>query len=120
MRLIVDSAFTIALGPNAEFDIGIESGFKYWRAGVEYALDPAQPTALGPVLGMCGAEIDEAIANKSGELIVTFRGGSTIVVPPHPECEAWNCVGENGLRVVCIPDGGLAIWKPLDVVKPEK
>jgi hypothetical protein len=43
-------------------------------------------------------------------LAVAFDDGARIIVQPDPDYEAWNVTGRHGMRIVCLPGGGLATW----------
>ena len=50
-------------------------------------------------------------------VVVKGRGGLSLTIdrtelhcPSHPDFEAWNLTGPDGVLVVCTPGGDLAIW----------
>jgi Family of unknown function (DUF6188) len=45
--------------------------------------------------------------------VVRFVGGNELRVPSSDDYEAWTLVGPDGLRLVSMPGGELAIWKPV-------
>ncbi len=71
-----------------------------------------QPTDLGPVLGLIGRSVETARAHKDGRLELNFAAGARICVAPADNYESWNVTGARWLRIVCMPGGDLAIWKP--------
>ena len=92
----------------------LESWFGLSIAGEEeLILDPSgPPEALGPVLLLRHAVVDEALVEEDGTLTLAFRGAQHLRSEPDPNYEAWQLVGPNGLRVVCLPSGGeSAIWE---------
>lgn len=89
-----------------EGDMEIESG-RGDRWSVVLADGGGSQSDLEPVLR--GA-ITSAVVNSSGTLTIDLDSGNRLVVPPDEEYEAWTLVGPNGYRVVCMPNGELAIW----------
>jgi hypothetical protein len=73
------------------------------------------PTELGSALIVLRATVTRAAAYKDGHLAIVFGHGVWIRVPVSQTFEAWNVVGPGGLRVVSLPGGDLAVWKPEDV-----
>ncbi len=113
-RFLVNSQLTIEfLEPESERTIVvIEGDFRLEIDGKEYALSAQAPTALGPVFVLYRATVESALAFKDGRLEVKFQEGAKISATPHPDFESWNVVGVRWLRVVCLPSGKLAVWKP--------
>ncbi|MFQ6397546.1 DUF6188 family protein [Nocardia sp. KC 131] len=89
-----------------EGDMEIESN-RGDRWAVVLADGGGSQSDLEPVLR--GA-ITSAVVNSSGTLTIDLDSGNRLVVPPDEEYEAWTLVGPNGYRVVCMPNGELAIW----------
>jgi hypothetical protein len=79
--------------------------------GTEHLVIPAEARHLEFVLPVLRAPIDSACAFKVGDLELKI-GGATITVPPNDAFEAWTVTGPNGLRVVSMPGGTLAVWSP--------
>lgn len=93
----------------------IEAPFVY--AGldaVEYTLDPDEDAShLAPFIRLRRQSIKSAEAFKDGSLEVRFGDGSRIQVPADQSFEPWNVSGPgglDGLRIVSMPGGELAIW----------
>jgi hypothetical protein len=98
----------------AYVEVVLESPFGLSIAGEEEAiLDPSgPPEALGPVLRLRHAVVDEALVEQDGTLTLAFRGAQHLRSEADPNYEAWQLVGPNGLLVVCLPGGGeSAIWE---------
>jgi hypothetical protein len=49
-------------------------------------------------------------AFKDGRLHLAFDGGWSIEVPPGTDYEPWTLNGPDGLLLVSVPGGDLAIW----------
>ena len=81
--------------------------------GRTWRLRPADDaTALAPALRLFGLTVDRAEAHKDGTLEVAFADGSGLRIAPDPSSEAWEFAGEQGVRVVSLPGGDLAVWQP--------
>jgi hypothetical protein len=79
-----------------------------------YVLDPAGAAmSLAPFLGVMRQVVRAGTAFKDGRLELGFGDGSRINVPPGSHFEAWTLAGPggpDGLKVVSVPGGDLAIW----------
>jgi hypothetical protein len=112
-RCVVDHAFSIHMGePDESYQLRIESDFFLTGPESRSYLSMERPRELGVALGVLRQSIISARAYKSGKLEVLFTSDIGIVVEPSPDFEAWELVGDDGLRIVCTPGGDLAVWKP--------
>lgn len=77
-------------------------------------LDPAgPPVALAPALAVLRQVLREGIAFRDGRLELVFADETRFSVPPGPDFEAWTLAGPggvDGLKIVSMPGGELAIW----------
>lgn len=115
-RCTVDYALTLVVGESeAHLYVTVEQPF-WFRPSEnedEVRLAPEQePEALGPVLSVLHRSIEEIVAHKDGLLEVRFAGGGALRAPATTDFEAWNVVGPHGLRLVAMPGGEVAVWKP--------
>jgi hypothetical protein len=79
------------------------------EAGSAHTIDPWDRVQLGPALAMQGQQV-ERVGTDEAVLEIVFSNGSSIEVPPHPSCEAWQVVGGSPQAlVVCVGPGELAI-----------
>jgi hypothetical protein len=62
------------------------------------------------VLALLDRAVSRVVAFKDGRLSLAFDGGWKIEVPGGAQFEAWTLTGPNGLLVVSIPGGDLAVW----------
>lgn len=69
-----------------------------------------ESSTLGPVLGLLHKRIESVSAMKDGHLNVIIDSGISLSVAPDHAYEAWDVSISNGIRVVCMPGGELAIW----------
>jgi hypothetical protein len=82
--------------------------------GRRRTLDPSGDAIdLAPILQIVRQVIREGTAFNDGRLELDFSDGSYIKVPAGEDFEAWTLAGPggaDGLKVVSIPGGDLAIW----------
>ncbi|MFC3979527.1 DUF6188 family protein [Streptosporangium jomthongense] len=64
-----------------------------------------------PALALFGATIVSSVAFKSGALRLVFDTGTHLNVKPDCHYEAWSTCGPDDVRFVCLPGGGLSIFR---------
>jgi hypothetical protein len=103
-------------GHEENFAIRIAQPFLLKEGEREQQLSPDNLGHLRVALGVLGKTVEEAVAYQSnGTLEVSFTDETMLVVPPHPLYEAWDLyssTSHQGLKIVCLPGGGLAVWHP--------
>lgn len=52
-------------------------------------------------------------AHKDGRLLLHFAGGGRLSVEADADYEPWTLTGPDGLRLVSLPGGDLAVWTPV-------
>lgn len=114
VRCCVDYAVTIDAGNGVS--IRIEQPFVFTNAdGVEHLIVPeGNPVKTAPVLAVTRTSVVDAYAFSDGRLELIFGDGSKIGVPADEGYEPWELVGPGGLRVVSVPGGEVAVWRPMD------
>jgi hypothetical protein len=111
-RCFLDNAFGLELGDApGETTLRIEGNFVVSREQASWRLSPERPQDIGPALSLVKLVVRRARAFKDGTLEVSFADGSTLRVPSDPEFEPWVLSANDGMRVVSLPGGDLAIWK---------
>ncbi len=112
----VDHAYTIVIAHEGlSFEVRIEQPFVVSYADRQFRLDAeGDPVSLAPGLRMLHRTVLDAIAFKDGRLEMTFDDGGVIRVAAGQDFESWNVVGSNGIRIVSLPGGDLAVWTPPD------
>lgn len=79
--------------------------------GREFRLDPeGEASRLAPVLALLRMNAVAGFAFSDGRLSLDFEDGSRIKIPASEQFEARNITGPDGLRIVSMPGGELAIW----------
>ncbi|MGH9077073.1 MAG: DUF6188 family protein [Acidimicrobiales bacterium] len=115
-RCSVDFALTLVVGA-AGNSLYLTMEQPFWFRPDEHSEEErfapeTEPERLGPVLLLLHRSVDEIVAQKDGLLVLRFAPSGAMTVPPSEEFEAWNIVGPDGLRIVAMPGGQLAVWKP--------
>lgn len=112
MSCCVDYAFSFGTGNL--ISIRIEQPFVYTSAdGAEHLIVPeGDPVQVAPALVIARLSVREGFAFADGHLELTFSDGSMIGVPSAEGYEPWDLTGPDGLKVVSVPGGELAIWRP--------
>jgi Family of unknown function (DUF6188) len=107
----IDYAITLRFGN--EVSVRIEQPFVYRTGdGVEHLIVPeGNPVRLAPALAVTRLVVRQGFAFKDGHLELRFADGSLVSVPATEDLEPWELVGPEGLRVVSVPGGDLAIWR---------
>lgn len=114
-RCCFDYQATLVVGVSeGPFHVVFEGGLVLTAAdGTEHELEPESGgERLAPLLGLLHARVERADAFKDGHLELEFSGGAHLHVPVSPDYEAWSIIGPNGLRLVSLPGGELAVWRP--------
>jgi Family of unknown function (DUF6188) len=95
-----------------QFEVVIETPFIVITAkGEERTVDPSITTSLVPLLELYPDALMAATVGSDATLQLHLSSGASLVVPPHPEFEAWQVNGRDGSLVVCTPGGAnLAVW----------
>ncbi len=113
-RLCLDFAITLTIRGGLE--VKLESPFVLQRADrSEVLLVPdGDAERLSPVMSLVRGTATRVEAFKDGRLEVVFADGSKLRVPADEDFEAWQLVGPDGLLIVSLPGGELAVWRPED------
>jgi hypothetical protein len=118
----VDFAFGLNLDDKGAVRISSPATLGWAAAGVrpeKVVLDPErQDVAAG--LALFNTEVKSAVAFKSGGLRIVFGSGRMLRVDPDPRYEAWTATGPDGMLIVSLPGGDLAVWPSrLDDPEPD-
>jgi hypothetical protein len=62
---------------------------------------------------LLGDVVRTARTDDRGELRVAFTGGSKVVIGVDADFESWAVTGPDGVLVVCLAGGELAVWTDL-------
>lgn len=112
--------FSVSLTTNKGFEVRVENDFTLQTAQGDFSLVPGKSSAnVGQLNSLLNRAITSAAADESGSLIITFTDGTRLQVDPNSTYEAWTVTGPDGLKVICMPEGELAIW-PAQMNKTQK
>lgn len=80
-------------------------------AGDEFRLSPSyyleEDEDFDRVRRLVGVAVTVAVYDESGNLEMRFADGTVIRSGPGSGCEVWNYAGPNGVKIICLPSGGL-------------
>jgi hypothetical protein len=105
----MDYAFTVCF---SEIELLLSCPFKLLLDGIEHLIDPSDMAQVATALHVLRKEGAGLVAHHDGRVELRFRDGTLITAECHPSEEAWEIDGSDGLHVVCLPGGELAIWRP--------
>jgi hypothetical protein len=75
------------------------------RVDVEPGENPSDAIAM-----LLGDVVRTARTRDTGELLLTFGSGSELLVGVDADFESWAVTGPDGLLIVCLARGELAVW----------
>lgn len=104
--------YTVRLYFSGDFFVRIESPFTLNLPDGRILLSPEEDEsqAFSPLSDLVGHVVAESTIDDAGVFTVVFENGSSLVAKPDKAYEAWTLNGPNGLLVVCMPGGELAVW----------
>ncbi len=108
-QLRVDHAIWLVL--NTEIIITIEGVSTITRGSSTVAVEQG-PAGLVAVLERLWTKVSSVTAFKDGRLEIVFGDDAKLDVPADDNYEPWGLVGDDGMRIVSVPGGGLAVWLP--------
>jgi uncharacterized protein DUF6188 len=113
-RFLIDNVLSIEfIDPERPYImVTLEHEFHLEVNRLSYVLTPKVPSDLGPIFLLRHNTVKDALAFKDGTLKVEFLNGDKFAISAHPDYEAWGIAGDQGLRLICLPGGELAVWKP--------
>jgi hypothetical protein len=94
------------------FDGGLSLRFETDIMHADGASAPVPPytlDGLSLLIPLLNADVTGVGVNELGGLSLTV-GRTELHCAGHPDYEAWNLSGPNGVLVVCAPGGDLAVW----------
>jgi hypothetical protein len=81
--------------------------------GHEQIVEPeGEIRQLYPILHYLRRAVASISAFKDGSLEVVMSDGDRIRVSADSDFEAWELAGPSGVRIVSMPGGELAVWRP--------
>jgi hypothetical protein len=97
---------------NGPWELRVEQPFSVTASdGTEHLVVPEEGAHLDVVLAkVLRATVEEGSAFKDGHLELRLDGGTVLRIPPDEGFEAWTVTGPDGVCLVSMPGGDLAIW----------
>jgi hypothetical protein len=112
-QVIIDWAVTFVIGlDDKATTIRIESPFVVAHDEAETLVLPEEPQSAVPVLSLVRRQVRSMEAFDGGALEVVLDDGWLVAVPATEDYEPWGLTRGDGLRIVSVPGGELAVWLP--------
>ncbi|GAA0944692.1 DUF6188 family protein [Streptomyces rhizosphaericus] len=109
-RVFFDATFTLLTSEDYEVRVEADASIQAPR-GELVVFDPESPGATAAQLvSLVHDTITSAEVGSVGGLHISFESGAELAVAPDSDYEAWELVGPNWSRVVCMPGGEIARW----------
>jgi hypothetical protein len=113
IQFCVGAGLRLDLDARPHYEVTIECPLWIGAANASPLIEPTDVTALAAVRGLLMKQVTD-IEEIAGTLTIRFDEDAMLVVPPDPDYEAWQVRADDGLLVVCIPGGELAVSSPDD------
>lgn len=100
---------------NGKFFVKVDVGYCVANYnGKDIKIDPEDMDSKKNLLSFYKSVISSFSINQRGDLEIQFNGGSQKISNPSADkFEAWELNSLDGIKVVCMPGGKLAIWDNL-------
>ncbi|GIM88393.1 hypothetical protein Ato02nite_001860 [Paractinoplanes toevensis] len=100
---------TVVLGLSGGGQVVIETPALLVGADGPFAVLPGV-TSSEVLATLLGDTVRTARARDTGELEIGFAGGARLLVGADDDYESWAVIGPDGLLIVCLAGGELAVW----------
>jgi hypothetical protein len=99
----------IVLGLSGGCQVLIETVTQLHGPGGRVDVEPGEnPSDI--LATLLGDVVRTACIRDTGELQITFRSGALLLVGVDADFESWAVAGPDGLLIVCLARGELAVW----------
>lgn len=109
IQFCVGAGARLDLHGSPNYEITLESPLSIAAANIERA-EPTSVEVLAVLRTLLMSPI-RSVEQRDGQLSVLFES-LTITVPPDDRYEAWQIRSDDGLLIVSVPGGDLAVWLP--------
>jgi hypothetical protein len=109
IQFCVGSGVRLDLEGSPHYEITIESPLTIAGTNIERA-DATSVEVLAVLRELLMKPVS-SVSEHQGQLSVVFES-VTINVPSDDNYEAWQIRADDGLLIVCVPGGELAVWLP--------
>lgn len=109
-HICFDAALTLLT--SEDYEVRVETDASVQAPGGGHVLfDPESPgPTAAQLVSLVHDTITSAEVGSVGGLLISFESGAELAVAPDSDYEAWELVGPNRSRVVCMPGGEIARW----------
>jgi Family of unknown function (DUF6188) len=106
--------YAVRVAFSGGYEIAIEVGFTLRTSDGDHRITPGENAQRDAALldELIGQVAILAAAGDDGGLRVDLDGGAGLLAGADPDYEAWTFAGPGGMKVVCLPGGGLSVWSP--------
>ncbi|MEY7972058.1 DUF6188 family protein [Saccharomonospora xinjiangensis] len=107
-----DFGYTVTIRFAGGRELDIESDLLLARPDRRVELSPGVEVSEGAEMlsELISLTVTSAMTEESGELRLKFEEGTMLSIEPDEEFESWTYVAPDGLKIVCMPGGELAVW----------
>ncbi|MGE5681613.1 MAG: DUF6188 family protein [Bacillota bacterium] len=117
-RLLIDYHFTLQISwsnknEESEALITIETPFTLSLSNIDIECNPEDGTGIAEALCVLHRKVSRISASRSGELNISFKDGTEIIVRKHEYYESWSTQGKgevSSMNMLCSPHDGPP-WK---------
>jgi hypothetical protein len=109
IQFCVGAGVRLDLEGSPHYEITIESPLSIAAANIDRA-ESTSVEVLAVLRGLLMQPV-RSVTERDGQLSVVFDS-MTITVPRDDDYEAWQIRADDGMLIVCIPGGELAVWLP--------
>lgn len=105
--------YTVSFLTSGGFEFRVEGAFTMRDATGEQAEANAEDeldTRIAAVGTLTGTTLTTASVADDGTLRVSLQDGRVLTAGADEQFEAWTIAGPEGLKIVCLPGGELAVW----------
>jgi len=121
-RIQIDFRLGIDLSDSEVKDVAtlyIETEFSVKNDDSIVQINPENTATLSPILKFFNKEVEQIRIAKTGQLVLYFRDGQSIEVPPNKRYEAWQLGVPPNILLVCSPGGSISVFQQSSERRPE-
>lgn len=113
LRIDFDFSLVVYEDKDKYIDISISGQFEYTEQGRKFIIIPQNTEDLKDVLCLFKKRVESIKVFKSGNIFVSFDGGSQLFVEHSIQGEAWELSSSKGLKIVSVSNEteSLMIWQ---------
>lgn len=110
-RCCVDTGFTLLMTEaSASLELRIEGELSLSGSTGSLSLTAGHALDAIPILELIQVNVCSISMAKAGELQLLLANDRVLRIDWSENYEAWEISADNGLKIVCLPGGGLSVW----------